>query len=211
MPPTLPPVPTAYRTSSASLITTHIPPVPQTPIFQTFAPQTPVPQPIPQQAPSKLSTNKVRLIYTKSGFYLKSKNPMEPDNSIHGFLSIFSKSMDDVDILLAWIPEYLIEPEDIPIFIQLDGELASEQGFPSVELNLGERETMTIAMKNVYSLYICPPTHASQGSVVITSRLGDVLQPIWHTPSQENAQLDMETWPGYDIIDIISAFNPLQR
>lgn len=42
--------------------------------------------------PAVDTTNSVRLIYTKSGFYRKSTNPME-DNSIHGFLSIFSKSM----------------------------------------------------------------------------------------------------------------------
>lgn len=38
--------------------------------------------------------NQVRLIYTKSGFYLKSID----NNSIHGFLTIVSKSM--VSLLL---------------------------------------------------------------------------------------------------------------
>lgn len=66
--PVLPPVPTAYKQPS-------VPPVPTA----------------YQQEPAA-STNRVRLIYTKSGFFLKSTNPMA-DDSIHGFLAIFSKSM----------------------------------------------------------------------------------------------------------------------
>lgn len=91
----------------------------------------------------------------------------------------------------------------------MDGVLATDQGFPNVDLNLGDRETMTISLKNVYSLYVCPPSILTQGSIVITSRSGDVLKPIWYsTTENEN---DIHSWPGYDIIDIISAFNPLQR
>lgn len=94
--------------------------------------------------------------------------------------------------------------------------LAAEQGFPTVHLNMGERETMTISMKNVYSLYVCPPSSAAQGSIVITSRSGDVMKPIWYAAAQDieedgNSQSDIGTWPGYDIIDIISAFHPMQR
>lgn len=133
------------------------------------------------------------------------------DHSIHGFLAIFSKSMDNVDILIAWIPEYLIEPHDIVKFIELDGVLASDQGFPSIDLNFGQAETMTIALKNVYSLYVCPPSPTIQGSVAITSRSGDVLKPLWYSASEQASyQTDSATWPGYDIIDILSAFNPLK-
>lgn len=92
--------------------------------------------------------------------------------------------------------------------------LATEQGFPTVHLNMGERETMTISMKNVYSLYVCPPSTTTQGSIVITSRSGDVLKPIWYAAAAqdtEHSQSDITTWPGYDIIDIISAFHPMQR
>lgn len=122
---------------------------------------------------------------------------------------------DDVDILIAWIPEYLIEPQDITRFVELDGVLASDQGFPSIALNLGQAETMTIALRNIYSLYVCPPSPTIQGSIVITSGTGDVLKPLWYSASEDNSgsnyQLDAATWPGYDIIDILSAFNPLKR
>jgi hypothetical protein len=122
--------------------------------------------------------------------------------------------MDNIDILIAWIPEYLIEAHDITKFMELDGILATEQGFPTVDLNLGDRETMTISLKNIYSLYVCPPSMISQGSIVITSRSGDVLKPIWYSAAENNdnnsTEIDISTWPGYDIIDIISAFNPLQ-
>lgn len=101
------------------------------------------------------------------------------------------------------------------MFIQLDGVLATDQGFPTFHLNMGERETMTISMKNVYSLYVCPPSMSTQGSIVITSRSGDVLKPIWYASAEDtnedrDVQSNITTWPGYDIIDIISAFHPLQ-
>lgn len=109
----------------------------------------------------------------------------------------------------------MIEPHDIALFIQLDGILASDRGFPSVQLNLGQAETMTIILKHVYSLYICPPSLATQGSIVITSRTGDVFKPIWYASAGSGQVPDLEedkrTWPGYDVIDILSAFIPLQR
>ncbi|KAI8639229.1 rab-GTPase-TBC domain-containing protein [Parasitella parasitica] len=204
--PELPPRPAAYRqtTFSEPSTTRHTSEHNQTPSVQPFTPSV---QPF---TPS--NSNKVRLIYTKSGFYLKSTNPME-DHRIHGFLTILSKSIENVDILIAWIPEYLIEPHDIANFIDLDGVLASDQGFPSIDLNFGQAETMTISLKSVYSFYVCPPSPATQGSIVITSIVGDVLKPLWYYASEQagpSYQLESATWPGYDIIDILSAFHPLK-
>lgn len=100
-PPQLPPIPTAYRTPPPP------PPLPQAALFtipplpsRNFTVPTEPPPP-PRLAenieltpvPTTSTTNQVRLIYAKSGFYLKSTNPMESNQSIHGFLSIFSKSM----------------------------------------------------------------------------------------------------------------------
>lgn len=118
-----------------------------------------------------------------------------------------------MEVLVAWIPEYLIEPQDIDTFIQLDGVLASDHGFPKIDVNLGQGETMTIGLKHVYSLYVCPPSIATQGSIVITSSSGDVFKPIWYSTTQDitgDLQLDISTWPGYDIIDILNAFIPMR-
>lgn len=85
--PELPPRPAAYRQISAEL------PIP-TPINVHI--QTPATQPLTtfndNNNNNSNNDDKVRLVYTKSGFYLKSTNPME-DHSIHGFLAILSKSM----------------------------------------------------------------------------------------------------------------------
>ncbi|KAI7896128.1 rab-GTPase-TBC domain-containing protein, partial [Mucor mucedo] len=152
----------------------------------------------------------VRLIYAKSGFYLKSTNPMA-DDSIHGFFAVFSKSMENVQVNVAWIPEYLIDPKDIDLFLQLDGDVASEHGFPSIGLNLGQGETMIIGLSHIHSLYICPPSIHAQGSIVITSKSGDVLKPIWFSTTTVNdLQSDINAWPGYDIIDVLNAFIPLR-
>ncbi|KAI7905898.1 rab-GTPase-TBC domain-containing protein [Cokeromyces recurvatus] len=182
LPPELPPRPAAYRSIAATT------------------------------SPTASSNNKVRLIYTKSGFYLKTTSI----NSIHGFFAIVSKSMENVNILIAWIPEYLIEPHDITKFIELDGVLAVDQGFPTIDLNFGEEETMTIGIKNIHSLYICPPLSTTQGSIIITSRTGDILKPLWYSALNDstlyhNCYLDKASWPGYDIIDILDAFTPLKR
>lgn len=110
---------------------------------------------------------------------------------------------------MAWIPEYLIEPKDIDLFMQLDGELASDHEFPNISLNLGQGETMAIGMKHVYSLYVCPPSPEAQGSIVITSKSGDVFKPIWFSTANGLAS-DTASWPGYDIIDILNAFIPIR-
>ncbi|KAI8059930.1 rab-GTPase-TBC domain-containing protein [Gilbertella persicaria] len=172
---------------------------------------TPVPLTVPELPPrpdgyGQESDNQVRLIYTKSGFYLREQE------KIHGFFTVFSKSMDHVNLCIAWIPEYLIEPHDIPQFVELDGLLASDQDFPSIGLNLGQGETTMMTLKNIYSLYICPPQPDKQGSIVITSKAGDVLKPLWYTANdQQDYELDKASWPGYNIIDILQAFHPLQK
>lgn len=113
---------------------------------------------------------------------------------------------------MAWIPEYLIDPQDISFFISLDGNLAADDGYPPVNLNYGQQETMAISLKHIDSLYVKPPSLQEQGSIVITSQSGDVLKPLWYSASElADAQLDNNTWPGYDIIDILSCFNPMQR
>ncbi|KAF7726914.1 GTPase activating protein [Apophysomyces ossiformis] len=175
LPPPLPPVPLAYTPSRSSSTST--------------SPET--------------ASHKLRLIYAKSGFYLRSHLPGGP--SIHGFLAIVSNHMVDVNIAIAWIPEYLIEPEDLERFIQLDGMLASDQGFPSIKLNMGDRETTLIELLNTYSLYVCPPSSEEQGSVIITTREGDVLKPLWYEPHENSS-----VWPGHNIIDILGAFAELE-
>ncbi|KAI8070079.1 rab-GTPase-TBC domain-containing protein [Thamnidium elegans] len=209
--PVLPPVPAAYRTPSTSVFI-NPPSVSISPeVASHRTPPSVFTRPEPENEPIPTNKNQVRLIYTKSGFYLKSTNPMV-NQSIHGFLAIFSKSMENVDICMGWIPEYLIEPHDIAKLIELDGTLASDHGFPKIDLNMGQAETMIISLKNTHSLYVCPPSMAGQGSIVITAKSGDVMKPIWYSADNNtnDLQVDLNNWPGYDIIDIINAFCPLQ-
>jgi hypothetical protein len=104
--PELPPVPAAYRRKTmptarndSVTMATNSNTMPARDHSVTMAttptsPQQPIEaaeQPINSPIPSMTTTNnKVRLIYTKSGFYLKSE---DNSSSIHGFLAIFSKSM----------------------------------------------------------------------------------------------------------------------
>lgn len=87
-------------------------------------------------------------------------------------------------------------------------------GFPNIAWNSGEGEAMLIPIADIYSLYVCPPPPTSNhhqpaiqnddhGSIIITTRQGDVLRPLWY---HANA-----SWPGYDIIDILGAFVVIQR
>ncbi|CEG74577.1 hypothetical protein RMATCC62417_09764 [Rhizopus microsporus] len=153
--------------------------------------------PVPEayRQPRNNDQDIVRLIYTKSGFYLKEPN-------MHGFFTIFSKSMENMNVHIAWIPEYLIEPADIDRFIQLDGHLASDDDYPDIYINL-EGETMVIMLKDIDTIYAPPPSEEEQGSMVITLNTGEMLKPIYYS-SQDH-------WPGYDIIDILSAFILIKR
>lgn len=89
----LPPLPVVYQHIAAPVIPPPLPTVPDEYQYMA-APVIPSPPHVPdvRPTPPPSKTNAVRLIYAKSGFYLKSTNPMA-DDSIHGFLAIFSKSM----------------------------------------------------------------------------------------------------------------------
>ncbi|KAI8972308.1 rab-GTPase-TBC domain-containing protein [Pilobolus umbonatus] len=184
--------------------TPYTPHTPHTPHIPSLVSSTPL---LYQSNPPQ----KVHLIYTKSGFYLKYNTPEE--TSIHGFFAILSQSMDHAEIIVAWIPEYLIDPSDIPQFITLDGQLPTTDSFPLVQFNLGENETTTIALKNIDSLYLCPPSLFTLGSIIITSCSGDVFKPIWYSTHEHNRdyKLDKESWPGFNIVDILNAFIPITR
>ncbi|KAG1520686.1 hypothetical protein G6F52_007432 [Rhizopus delemar] len=152
--------------------------------------------PVPEAYRSaKKDEKKMKLIYTKSGFYSKETN-------IHGFFTILSKSIENINVFIAWIPEYLIEPNDIDRFIQLDGILASNHEYSDIQINLGEEETMMVMLKSISSLYICPPSLQDQGSIVITLKSGDILKPLFYSSKDH--------WPGCDIVDILSNFSPLE-
>ena len=63
-----------------------------------------VPEPLPELPPRPTAyqpqnkENQVRLIYTKSGFYLKSSE----EELIHGFFAIFSKSMvKEIELIIC--------------------------------------------------------------------------------------------------------------
>ena len=67
---------------------------------------------------------------------------------------------------------------------------------------------MIIPLFDIYSLYVCPSSavqvNEDQGSIIITTCGGDLLQPLWYESSSS-------PWPGFDILDIIGAFANVQR
>ncbi|CAO3677177.1 unnamed protein product [Rhizopus stolonifer] len=130
-----------------------------------------------------------RMIYTKSGFH---------SSGTHGFFTIFSKSMESIEILVSWIPEHLIDPIDISQFVELDGEVASDCDYPAFHLHI---EEMTL-LNDIYSIYMCPPTLEQSGSIEVTLKSGIVLGSVVYS-SQAH-------WPGYDIIDILNTFAPIK-
>ncbi|KAI8093217.1 rab-GTPase-TBC domain-containing protein [Halteromyces radiatus] len=206
--------------SSKSQVPPPLPPVPYAYTIQQ--PFTPSPAPLPlqqqqqqqqQQQLSSLPTQSrrqpqpqtVRLVYTKSAFYLKERN--RPPT--HGYFTIISNSLTEDNLLLyiAWIPQHLIDPIDWHKFLTLDSALPSDQGFPTIQLHMGYGETTVIALSNIHSLYVRPPTTDLQGSIVITTTEGDVLRPLWYQPTNP---FDA-SWPGYNIIDILGAFVEIEK
>ncbi|KAI8882738.1 RabGAP/TBC [Backusella circina FSU 941] len=161
-----------------------------------------------QQQQQQDRENPMHLIYIKSGFYVKSQHQ---DELIHGFFTIFSKSMDDIDILISWIPEYAIEPHDLSLFLQLDGIVAADDGFPLFELH---KQSNSIQLGQIASLYVSPPTATTQGSIIITSCTGEIQPQLLFSATEHdpmNTELNSRAWPGYDIMDVLSAFEPIQN
>ncbi|CAO3623278.1 unnamed protein product [Cunninghamella echinulata] len=211
-PPTLPPRPYSYTpTSSTAAAPPPLPPVPIAYTRQsTCHPQ--YNQDIATTPATIINTTEeeqphlVRLVYTKSGFYLQ-----EPDhqNSIQGYFTIIYNGPEDdpSNLYLAWIPQYLIDPFDVHEFNTLDNSLATDQGYPNIRLHIGHNETTIISISKIHSLYIHPPRNCELGSIVITTVEGDVLRPLWY---KSNNPFDV-TWPGYNIVDILTVLVNLQK
>ncbi|CAO3702531.1 unnamed protein product [Rhizopus stolonifer] len=121
----------------------------------------------------------MKLIYTKSGFYLKET---------HGFFTILSKS---TTIFISWIPEYLIHPNDLCQFIQYDGLLKTN--LPEIQVNLGQDETTLIMLKNVHSFHLQPPS-LLPGFIQITTPT-QTLNPLYF--------FGKTAWPGDDMAQIL--------
>ncbi|CAO3589695.1 unnamed protein product [Absidia cylindrospora] len=221
MPPSLPSIPVISSTPP--------PPLPPNPysftIQRPFEPSESIAQSSPQQQqqqqnsshpsfsrsstllsrPPRPQAQEVQLIYTKSAFYLREQGQVPR----HGYFTIISNNLgeDDALLYLAWIPQHLIDPMDMNKFMTLDNILASDHGFPTIQLNMGYGETTVIALANIHSLYVRPPTSDVQGSIVITTTEGDVLRPLWYQPTNPFDS----SWPGYNIIDILNAFVDLEK
>ncbi|KAI7873051.1 rab-GTPase-TBC domain-containing protein [Spinellus fusiger] len=155
----------------------------------------------PQQPPK----SKVRLIYAKSGFYLRPNAPMENHTQIHGLFAIVFKNIRDIQPILLWIPEDAIDSSDIHSLSALDGLIASEQDFPYLTIDLNGKDITAIGLESVDSLYLRPPS-TEQGALMITTRAGDLLKTLWYDSKSGQRQ-----WPGYNIIDILGIFTHLER
>ncbi|KAI8060736.1 rab-GTPase-TBC domain-containing protein [Gongronella butleri] len=109
-------------------------------------------------------------------------------------------------LYLAWLPYHLVDPLDKHYVTSLDGGIASDQEYPAITMHMGNAETTIIALHSIHSLYIHPPTDQQQGSIVITTKQGDVLRPLWYQPTNP-----FDAWPGYNILDILRAFVDIER
>jgi hypothetical protein len=92
----------------------------------------------------------------------------------------------------------------------LDGIVAADDGFPIFELH---KQSNGIRLCQMSSLYVCPPTPTTQGSIVITTCSGEIQPQLLFSATQHdqlNTELNARAWPGYDIMDVLSAFEPIQ-
>lgn len=141
------------------------------------------------------SSKRVQLIFAKSKVYVHPSSSAK--DNIAGFLALVRpKGASDKDILLAWIPEPVIQSEDYNSYVKVD--LDSDNGslnmatevFVSPPISSLSSYAFSVPLRNIYSLQVRPPSLGWWwGSVIIHTRTEDTLPALFFHDSESESTI----------------------
>lgn len=143
---------------------------------------------------SRLGTaGMVQLLFSKSKVYVHPSSSAK--DNIPGFLALVRpKDASDKDILMAWIPEPVIEAEDYNSYVKVDmdpdsGSLAtSSEVFVSKPNASLSSYAFSIPLRNIYSIQIRPPSLGWWwGSVIVHTRTEETLPALFFHDSESES------------------------
>ncbi|KAG2173987.1 hypothetical protein INT44_000101 [Umbelopsis vinacea] len=154
----------------------------------------------------KIAKDQVLLVYAKSNFYI---HPTPNTNQhVNGFIAIARNAFSDY--LFLWIPEYLIESDDLETILSIDGQRPpSIDGAAIIKLRRDDDLLQITQLNNIHTLYASAPKQEKQGCIIVTTKEGDVLPSLWYhgagssTPTSSAHDI---WWIGNDVIEVMRLF-----
>ncbi|KAG2179000.1 hypothetical protein INT43_001849, partial [Umbelopsis isabellina] len=154
----------------------------------------------------KIAKDEVELVYAKSNFCIR---PHSNENEyVDGFLMVARSPF--TDYLLLWIPEYLIDSDDLETILAIDGQRPLNVKEPAIIKVQRDDDLVQITpLSNVHSLYSSAPKEAKDGCFIVTTKEGDVLQSLWYRGSPSSSPNNW--WAGSDVIEVLRLFLSVDR
>uniref|UniRef100_A0A060T1M3 GTPase-activating protein GYP7 n=1 Tax=Blastobotrys adeninivorans TaxID=409370 RepID=A0A060T1M3_BLAAD len=144
------------------------------------------------------SSSRVHLLYSKSKVYIHPTSSAK--DNIPGFLALVRpKNASDREILLAWIPESLLEPQDSEAYSKADVDPptmdGSEDGPDSLFVNAPPRSSISsyafsVPLYNLYSVQVRPPSLGWWwGSIIIHTKSEETLPALFFHDSESKSTI----------------------
>lgn len=151
-------------------------------------------------------SHQVQLLFAKSKVYVHPSSSAK--DNIPGFLALIRpRNATDKDILLAWIPEPIINSEDYNSYVKVDldpvtGSLkTTNEVYVSPPVPSLSSYAFSIPLRNVYSLQIRPPSLGWWwGSVITHTKTEETLPALFFhdSESESTIQLQKEANKNFD-------------
>ncbi|KAH8555943.1 rab-GTPase-TBC domain-containing protein [Umbelopsis sp. PMI_123] len=154
----------------------------------------------------KIGKDQVQLVYAKSNFYIHPT----PNTSQHvnGFIAVGRNAFSDY--LFLWIPEYLIESDDLETILSIDGQRPLNiNNAAIIKLRRDDDLLQITQLSNIHTLYASPPKQEKQGCFIVTTNEGDVLPSLWYhgtASGTSTSSVHDLWWVGNDIIEVMRLF-----
>lgn len=144
---------------------------------------------------STYSSRKVQLLFSKSKVYVHPSSSAK--DNIAGFLALVRpKNATDKDILLAWIPEPVIQSEDYNSYVKVDLDPESGTTKTTTEVYVSPPASslssyaFSVPLRNIYSLQVRPPSLGWWwGSVIIHTRTEETLPALFFHDSESESTI----------------------
>ncbi|CAO3676261.1 unnamed protein product [Umbelopsis vinacea] len=159
----------------------------------------------------KVTKDQVELVYAKSNFYIHPTANV--NDHVNGFIAVARNTFSEH--LLLWIPEYIIESEDLEAILSIDGQRPPNVNTPVlIKLRKDDDLVMITPLHDIHTLYSSKPNQERNGCFIVTTKEGDVLPSLWYhgtVPSTSDGSAHDRWWVGHDIIQVLRLFLNVER
>jgi len=140
----------------------------------------------------------VQLIFAKSKVYVHPSSSAK--DNIPGFLALVRpQGAEDQDILMAWIPEPVINAEDYSSYVKVDLDPESGSTATMNEVYVSPPSTslssyaFSVPLRNIYSIQVRPPSLGWWwGSVIVHTKTEETLPALFFHDSESESTIQIQ-------------------